>query len=380
MELTRWIICSVSCWLISMALTGLIIPQILLIAFRRQLFDGHDERKIHQGTVPRLGGIAFVPAIILSLSFVYGTVFLHTEWDMLSFVNLSRHVTMCYSLCAIMILYLVGMADDLVGVKYRAKFVAQIFAAVLIVVSGQWINNLDGLFGIYEISAPVGMTLTVLVVVFIINSINLIDGIDGLASGLSAMALLCYGTIFIMLGHYVLATLAFAALGTLIPFFYFNVMGDAVHKRKIFMGDTGALTIGFLLSLMAVEMTLTSPDKLVHVDSVVLAFSPLILPCFDVIRVFVPRLRMKQNPFLPDRCHIHHKLLALGLNSHAVMLMILLWGLAYALLSIMMSRVMNVTFVLIIDFGAWVLINWWLTHIIYKRKKRNQSGPANIYG
>lgn len=383
MELTRWILCGAACCLISMVLTGIIIPQILLIAFRRQLFDGIDSRKIHHGTVPRLGGIAFVPAIILSMAFVYGTIFMNSEWDMLSLINLSRPVMLCYSLCGIMILYLVGMADDLVGVKYRAKFVAQIIAAILIVVSNQWINNLDGLFGIFEICAPLGMTLTVIVVVFIINSINLIDGIDGLASGLSAMALLCYGIIFILLGHYVLATLAFSAFGTLIPFFYFNVMGDAVRKRKIFMGDTGALTIGFLLSLMAVEMSLTSPDKLVHVDSVVLAFSPLILPCFDVIRVFVHRLRMKQNPFLPDRCHIHHKLLALGLNSHAVMLLILLWALVYALVSIIMSCVMNVTLVLIIDFGVWVLINWWLTRIICKRKKRkkrNKDSAASIYG
>lgn len=379
MDISPWIIVSVAVTLVSMALTGFIIPQILLIAFRRKLFDSTDERKIHHGSVPRLGGIAFVPAIFLSISFICGCSLFYNDWVLMGALLSYRALVMCFALCSLMLLYLVGMADDLVGVKYRAKFFVQVIAASLMVLSGQWIHSGFGLFGLGVLPDPVGWVLTVLLVVFVVNSINLIDGIDGLASGLSAIALLCYGVLFFMLRHYLLAMLCFATLGTLVPFFYFNVMGDAINKKKIFMGDTGSLTVGFILAFMAVEMTMSSPERVVSVNPMVLAFSPLLLPCFDVIRVFVHRLRMKQNPFLPDRCHIHHKLLALGMHQHAVMVVILFMSLGYAGLSIWLSKMMNVNLVFLIDFGSWIVLNYLLTRAILARQQR-MDAKARIYG
>ncbi len=376
MSETAWIIANVSVAAVAMVLTGIIIPQILLIAFRRKLFDGQDERKIHHGRVPRLGGIAFVPSIMLSMALVIGCGMLYLGSDLFNIISLSQPVSFCFAVCALMMLYLVGMADDLIGVKYRAKFVAQVLAALLICASGLTINDLDGFVGIHGMSTVPSVLFTVLIVVFIINSINLIDGIDGLASGLSAMALLCYGGLFFMMKHYVVAMLAFATLGSLVPFFYFNVMGDAVKKTKIFMGDTGSLTVGLILSFLAVEMSGSASMRVVRVEPIVLAFSPLLLPCFDVVRVFFHRLRLKQNPFLPDRCHIHHKLLALGMNQRWTMVIILFWSLLYAVGSIYMSQSMSVTLIFVIDFGSWVVINWGLSRAIMARKKRHNPRQA----
>lgn len=362
-----------------MILTGIIIPQILLIAFRRQLFDSVDKRKIHQGRVPRLGGIAFVPSILLSLAFVAGCGIMWKGDDLTCLLSMSQPASVCFCVCALMTLYLVGMADDLIGVKYRAKFVAQIIAAMLIVGSGLYINNLDGLFGIGDISGIGGQLFTILIIVFIINSINLIDGLDGLASGLSAMALLCFGTLFLLIGHYLMALLAFATLGSLVPFFFFNVMGSAMKKKKIFMGDTGALTIGLILAVLAVKMTTSrAVEAFTDVPAVVLAFAPLLLPCFDVVRVFVHRVRMNQNPFLPDRSHIHHKLLALGLRQRYALSLILLMSLAYTVGSILLSRVLNVTVVLAIDFATWIVLNYLLTRAIERRKVK-QPRLKNLY-
>lgn len=124
-----------------------------------------------------------------------------------------------------MVLYLVGMADDLIGIRYRAKFVIQILCGVMLIAGGIYINNLHGILGIHAVPLWLGYPLTILIVVFIINAINLIDGIDGLASGLCSVACLFYGLTFFMLHQHVYAILAFATLGVLVPFFYYNVSG-----------------------------------------------------------------------------------------------------------------------------------------------------------
>ena len=182
-------------FLVSLGLAGVIIPQILLIAFRKNLFDEIDERKIHQGRVPRLGGIAFMPSMVFSVACVSGVVLL---------LGLERNpISICdaevfsFGICALMIMYLVGIADDLVGVRFSAKFVAQIIAASFLSLSDLTLNNLHGFLGVYELPVWVAVPFTVLVVVFITNSINLIDGIDGLASGLCSIAMLFYGWVLL---------------------------------------------------------------------------------------------------------------------------------------------------------------------------------------
>ena len=119
-------------------------------------------------------------------------------------------------------------------------------------------------------------------------------------------------TDFFMLHQYVYAMLAFATLGVLVPFFYYNVFGNAKHGRKIFMGDTGSLTIGMMLCFLSLKLTMCGlDDNTGNVHPMVLAFSPLLVPCCDVVRVYLHRVRNGKNPFLPDKNHIHHKLLAL---------------------------------------------------------------------
>ncbi len=235
-------------FVISVVFTGVLIPQILLVSFRKKLFDQPDARKIHHSAVPRLGGIAFMPVALFTIAFLLGVSVLLGHGEMVDGLR-GEVLEFSFALCALILLYLVGMADDLIGVQYRAKFAVQILCAVLLVASGVWINNLYGLFGIHELPRAVGWPLTVFVVVFVINAVNLIDGIDGLASGLSGVALFFYGVVFIGMGRYMYAMLAFVTLGALVSFFYYNVFGNAEKHKKIFMGDTGSLTIGIILRL-----------------------------------------------------------------------------------------------------------------------------------
>ena len=343
-------------------ITGLIIPQILLIAFRKNLFDEVGDRKIHKGAVPRLGGIAFFPAILFALLFVSGLSTISDTFSTLP--HLSEHFR-AFSLetCAVITLYLTGMADDLVGVRYRAKFIAQILAAILVIAAGVSMDNLHGFLWINEVPLPVAIFLTLLLTIFITNAINLIDGIDGLASGLSGIASAFYGVVFFQQGLYFYSMLAFATLGALIPFFCYNVFGNPEKHRKIFMGDTGALTIGLTLSVFSLRICM-EPQLTDGTNPAVAAFAPLLIPCLDVVRVYFRRLRGGKNPFLPDKTHIHHKCLALGMSQKTTMPVLVSSAAVLTLLNYLLGTFINITLLFCIDLIIWTVINIFLSRKI----------------
>lgn len=369
--MTTWIICCFLSTLLSVLFAGILIPQILLVSYRRKLFDMPDERKIHRGTVPRLGGIAFTPVILFSVSLLLGMSILMVNTDMENMMRINAQA-ISFGLCALLLMYLTGMSDDLIGVRYRAKFVVQIFCAVLLIGAGMYVNDLHGIIGLGHISPWFGIPLTILIVVYVVNAINLIDGIDGLASGLSSAAFIIYGTAFLMIGKPIFAMLSFACLGVLIQFFYYNVFGSTERKKKIFMGDTGSLTIGLLLAFLGLALLQWSPDKFptFRTNPMILAVSPLIIPCFDVVRVFLHRVRRHGNPFLPDKTHIHHKMLAIGLNQCLAMVLIVVASITFSIANILLSRYVEVNLLLILDILLWTLANLWLTRHIRSRERR----------
>ncbi len=367
--MTDWIINDIFTFSISLVLAGILIPQILLIAFRKKLFDEQDERKIHKGVVPRLGGIAFLPSILFSLALVTG---LNMRFGDITFSDLEPAVTPIYfMICAVLLMFLVGMADDLIGVRYIAKLIVQIMSSILIVASGLYIDNLYGFIWLTQLPSWFAWLATAFAVVFVVNAINLIDGIDGLASGLSTVALVFYAVVLYSGGEYVYSMLAAASVGTLLPFFYYNVFGNAKKRKKIFMGDTGALTTGMILVFCGIAVLHVKGSSFASdYNPVVVMLSPLIIPCFDVVRVYIHRVRHHRNPFLPDKCHIHHKLLALGLNQRMALLVIMLWSALFIFVNVILSSYINPTLIIAIDILIWTLANFVLTNRIMSREKR----------
>lgn len=373
MTSSLWIYTDLAVFCVALLLTGIIIPQILLIAFRKNLFDEVDERKIHKGVVPRLGGIAFLPAIIFSICLVL-SVNLSFGISDSSEVFAGHGLSIMYLLCAEMLMFLVGIADDLIGVRYKAKFVSQILAAIFVCASGAYIHNMEGVLWIEELPAWLGWCLSGFIVVYIVNAINLIDGIDGLASGLSGIALIFYGIVLAQAQEWVLSLVVWAQLGTLVPFFYYNVFGNPKKRKKIFMGDTGSLTVGMILSFIALNVTnIKTPDITTDYNQLVLAFSPLIIPAFDVVRVYFHRIRQHRNPFLPDKCHIHHKLLALGLNQGASLCAILLSAVLFMLVNVALSPYVSATWLLVGDVVLWLCGNILITRAIRKKEARTHT-------
>ncbi len=346
------------------------IPSILVISFRKRLFDMPDKRKVHHHPVPRLGGVSFFPVILFALCTSI-VVWMVSDYPINELLSYSVAKELLCMIAGLTLLYVIGIADDLIGVRYRQKFLVQIIAAVLFPLAGLYINNLYGLFGIYYITPFIGMPLTVLLVVFLTNAINLIDGIDGLASGLCMVALTIFGIIFLLEGAWMFSLIAFVSLGILIPFFRFNVFGNADRKRKIFMGDTGSLTLGYILSFLVLEFCRYTSDDYAAADGspIVIAFSILLVPCLDVCRVVLGRLRRGANPFLPDKTHIHHKFLDLGFTPIRSLVCILSLSIAFiALTSVGIHLGINANIVLIADIVIWIIFHLWLTKLVIARK------------
>ena len=356
----------------------IIIPRILVISHKKQLYDIPDARKVHTDPVPRLGGLSFFPVILISLFLVVGIrlSFWGMELGNLSFSMLNEYM---FLFVGMTLLYLVGVCDDLIGVGYRYKFVIQILSALLLIVSGNWFHSLGGLLGIYEVPVWIGVPFTVFVVVYITNAINLIDGIDGLASGLCCIALFVLSVIFFNQHQYLYALLAVCTLGVLIPFWFYNVFGNVKRGHKLFMGDAGSLTLGYVISFLIIHLSVVNQRALTEANSyMIIAFSTILVPLFDVVRVVLHRLREHKSPFLPDKNHFHHKLLRTGMRVRMVMLAILCVALFFIGFNLWLAWEMNVTYLLIINFAIWTVLHVVVNKFIKIEKRRKAKNETIV--
>ena len=347
-----------------------IIPKILVISMRKRLFDVPDERKVHKRPVPRLGGVTFFPVILFVLCILtsYRVMVNYLPNDF--FTEKMATEVLCL-FAGLTLLYIVGIGDDLVGIRYRSKFKVQILASILFPIAGLYINNFYGLMGIHEVTPYIGIPLTVVLVVFITNAINLIDGIDGLASSICIVALSVFGVIFAMNEMWLYAQVALISVGALIPFFFYNLFGNAERGRKIFMGDTGSLTLGFILSFLVIKYCMFLGPETLQTDGapIVVAFSILLVPCLDVIRVVLGRIRRKAHPFHPDKTHIHHKFMAMGFSPRNSLILIQAISTCFivgTMLAIYLGVNANIVFWL--DVIIWTALNAWFSKVINRKQ------------
>ena len=341
------------------------VPNLLLVSLKRRLLDIPNKRSVHKVTSSRLGGVSFLPSMLVSICITLAI------WRLIDVSFISPDVAMQYiiTIGACVIMYIVGLFDDVVGMKFKWKFLAQFIASSLIVISGVYVNNLHGFLGFNELIPWIAAPLSILLIMFIMNAINLIDGIDGLASGLSMVALLVYGVYFVFIGANAQALVAFAMFGCLLAFFRYNVRGFAHKTLKIFMGDTGSLVTGTVLGICAIKLT-QYPGVGVEFRSfpLLMAYSVLIVPCFDVFRIMISRKRKGQSMFLPDKTHIHHKLLSLGMSARRSMITILLISSFFILLNAVLYPFIPMELIVLIDVLLFTVLNVWISYMIDKKE------------
>jgi len=277
------------------------IPSIIQVAHKKQILDIPNNRRQHLSDTPRLGGLAIFAGFISSM-------LLFGEFD-----NSIQKL-----IASTIIIFFIGLKDDMVSVSAFKKFFVQILAASIIVFLGDLkIDNFQGVLDIYAIPEGASYMFTLIVVLGITNAFNLIDGLDGLAGSLALFACAFYGALLFAFGGsqnilYVLVSLSLA--GALIGFLKYNF-----HKAEIFMGDTGSLISGFIIAFLAIKIVNIpsgfNPEKY---SLPVLAIAPIIIPIIDTLRVFVIRVLASSSPFSPDNNHLHHRLMGLGFSQLSI--------------------------------------------------------------
>lgn len=288
-------------------------PSFIKIAHIKHLFDDPSEdRKIHTKRVPLMGGMM---------------IFAGTLFSFLLWLPINEMGVIKYLVPSLLIMFFIGMKDDIIGTAPVKKLAAHLVVAFIMVLMAEVrLTSLHGLFGIREIPDWAGIMLSVFTYIVVVNAFNLIDGVDGLAAGVGLIASTAFGFWFYFAGDWTYAVLAFALAGGLLGFLRFNF-----SPAKIFMGDSGSLTIGFLIGVMAIELVEYEPHGLpnviANISKPILAMSILVYPLTDTLRVFALRAIKGVSPFTADRNHIHHRLIDLGLSHAQTVILIYLFNL-----------------------------------------------------
>ena len=304
----------------SMVIALFSVPSIIRISHSKKLLDEPNHRTIHQIMTPRLGGLAIFAGFMSAIT-IFG--------------KFGAGVQQLLAGCVMM--FFIGIKDDIITVSAFKKFFVQIIATGMVMTMGDVrITNLQGFLGIGELEIGLSYAFTFLVIVGITNAINLIDGLDGLAGTIILIVSLCFGTFFYFYSiEY--AFVAFCLAGGMVGFLRYNL-----YKARIFMGDTGSLVSGFVIAVMSVKFLEMNAVPSAPATAVAVLF----IPVFDTLRAFSLRIGSGRSPFAPDRNHLHHRFLAMGLPQIMVVVLILMLNLLVIISTIWFSSLGN-TFLLI---------------------------------
>ena len=321
--------------------------KILKIAKEKQIVDAPDARKLQKSPIPVLGGIAvFFGMVAGALAGLAVQPLLPvTSFDGSDFVVVLSG--------AILMLY-VGAMDDTIGLTPTSRFVIEILTLLgVIYASGLCVDDLHGLWGVGHISWWIAVPLTIFGGVGIINAINMIDGVNGLSSGLCITCSVLFGWSFLKTGDIANSMLAFTVASALVPFFFHNVFGN---KSRMFIGDAGTMTMGFLLTWFVIVLQNGRVDlwqkAFEHeVNLIALALAILSVPIFDTVRVMFMRIMKGESPFHPDKTHLHHGFVRMGI-SHSIT----------GLIEILTGLMVAVAWSLFVRLG--VSVNWQLYGVI----------------
>jgi len=297
-------ICILAGFIISFIISIIAIPSIIKVAVDKGLYGINRDKNEKGQKVPTLGGLAIFAGILISLNL---------------FTKFSSFPELPYITAAAVGLFFIGLKDDILVTAPWWKLLGQIIAALVICIPGGLrIQDPGSLIGLPPGGDNMEILLTVLLIIILINSYNLIDGIDGLAAGIGLISSLVFGIVFYRDGLASWALMSAAIAGSLVGFLWYNVFSQ---RKKIYMGDTGSLLLGFLLSIMAVRFLNIQKPHGVFIEiqtPLALAIAVFIIPLFDTIRIIIVRIGQGHSPFRPDRQHIHYRMIDLKLSHKTV--------------------------------------------------------------
>lgn len=317
----------------SMIIALFSVPSIIRVAHEKKILDKPNHRAVHLNLTPRLGGLAIFAGFMSAIT-IFG--------------KFGGGVQELLAGCVMM--FFIGIKDDVVTISAFKKFFVQLISTGIVMVMGDIrITSLQGFLGIYELEAGASFAFTFLVIVGITNAINLIDGLDGLAGTIILVISLCFGIYFCFYSiEY--AFVAFCLAGGIIGFLRYNI-----YRARIFMGDTGSLVSGFVIAVMSVKFLEMNTVPSAPATAVAVLF----VPVFDTLRAFSLRISSGRSPFSPDKNHLHHRFLAMGLPQIMVVVIILMVNLLVIMATVWFSSLGN-TFLLLSQIGFALVLSIFL--------------------
>ena len=329
------------------------IPSIIQVAHKKKLLDEPNIRTVHHSLIPRLGGLAIFAGIVSAIT-IFGKV-----------ENGIQQV-----LASAVLIFFIGLKDDMVSVSVFKKFFVQVLASGIILFNADIrITDFQGIFGLGKLDFGMSYGITFLFIIGITNALNLIDGLDGLAGTIVSIIAFTLGIYFFIFGSpqaQPYGLLSFALLGGIGGFLRYNF-----HKAIIFMGDTGSLVCGFIISVLVIKFIELRPVN----NSPILGFAILFIPILDTLRVFFLRLINGVSPFLPDKNHLHHRLIFLGLSQIETVIVLAIIN-VLAILSIQLLSFMPINYLLclLVTYGILISI---IVEIMVRFKKERVSENLN---
>jgi UDP-GlcNAc:undecaprenyl-phosphate/decaprenyl-phosphate GlcNAc-1-phosphate transferase len=293
-------------------------PPLIKVAILKRLFDEPGGRKIHKRIIPTIGGIIIFAATLFSFALWFSV---EGYGDDIAIIQ--KYIKEFKLIVATMlILFFVGVKDDIIGTSPIKKLVAHVIVALILVQIGDIrITGLHGIFDVNKIPEWASIFLSLFTYVVVVNGFNLIDGVDGLAAGVGLIAVSAMGTWFIFANDFVMAALAFSLAGSLLGFLVFNF-----SPAKIFMGDSGSLTIGLVVCILTIKLIEYPVENLkgifVTLSKPVFAISAIIYPLTDTLRIFIIRAARGHSPFSADRNHLHHRIIDCGVGHATTVILI----------------------------------------------------------
>jgi UDP-GlcNAc:undecaprenyl-phosphate GlcNAc-1-phosphate transferase len=356
-------------FLVGLLVTSFSIPTIINISFRKRLFDDPIEsRKVHKTFVPNFGGIAIFTGFLFASSLCIPTHLIP-----------EANVFMAGGL----ILFMLGLKDDVVGVSPMIKFLAQLVSAIIVVaIANLRIVDLQGMFGIQELPYAGSFVLTVFFIVGVVNAFNLIDGIDGLAGSLGIICSLIFAFLFYQAGQLGWVYISLSLAGSLLGFLFFNIT-----PAKIFMGDSGSLMLGFITAVLSLKfLQIASAGSLSFAgfpitSPAALIIAVLIIPIFDTLRVLILRVIKNTSPFTADNNHLHHRLLFLGLSHVQATLVLAVTNVLFIVMAISLQQLGNMQLLGLVLLSALILnggLSLYIEH--YKKSLFSVRAPGHAAG
>lgn len=319
-------ISAVLCFLWAFMISVFAIPSITYVAHLKNLLDKPNQRTVHSLLTPRLGGLAIFAGMVSSLM-IFGKI-----------NNGVQHL-----LAGAIIIYYIGLKDDIVTVSAFKKFFIQILATGIVIFMGDIrITSFQGILGIDVLPSGISYAFSFLLIIGLTNSINLIDGLDGLAGSIIVVILSTFGVYFLFYGgenYRPFAYVAFSLVGGMVGFLRYNF-----YKATIFMGDTGSLISGFVIAVLTIQFV--EMRAISTAPSIGIAI--LFVPMFDTLRVFVLRVMKGVSPFSPDKNHIHHILIGCGLSQVATVITLVILNISTILFISVLQSYSNHTLLLVL--------------------------------